>query len=399
MMDNRKTTKEPNPYVYVLPAFMATYAILAAISPFLPILIRGLGYSPSMVGILLGLVEGTGIVGPFFVGHLVDRWGRYKPGLLIAILLMLLPGLPLVYFRHPAASALLLCFLAVGYRSCIPLMDAMITILVGKDGNYGKVRSTGSVAFICSVLFLQWFPFLPRNTSLNISIWITILSFIALIFMSILPVRFTTLAPRQAVVPRLPVRGGTSTPRIWTPMFILGLIMIALSRIAMAPITSFISLYVVEYLHWDAVGLIWATAAAAEAPLIFFSQRIIRYFKNPLRVIHLTGFAVILRLLIYALFPYPPAIIAGQLLHSLCFGLFHPAAVAFITGSVPPERRAVGMTIYLSLGSGLPTFLGNIMGGFIVEYFGYRVLYGSYAIFPVLAMGVYLIIRKVRPER
>jgi PPP family 3-phenylpropionic acid transporter len=52
------------------------------------------------------------------------------------------------------------------------------------------------------------------------------------------------------------------------------------------------------------------------------------------------------------------------------------------------------MTLYLSLGTGLPTFLGNILGGYIVEYLGYPVLYGSYTIFPVLAMGVYLIIRR-----
>jgi PPP family 3-phenylpropionic acid transporter len=52
------------------------------------------------------------------------------------------------------------------------------------------------------------------------------------------------------------------------------------------------------------------------------------------------------------------------------------------------------MTIYLSLGTGLPTFLGNILGGFIVEYLGYRTLFASYAVFPVLAFGVYLVIRK-----
>jgi PPP family 3-phenylpropionic acid transporter len=380
---------------------MSTYGIFAIISPFLSLLIRGLGYSPSVVGILLGLVEGAGIVGPFILGHLVDRWGRYKPGLLIAVTLMLLPGLPLAHIRNPVVSALLLCALAIGYRSSIPLMDAMTTIVVGKDGNYGKIRSFSSMAFICVVLFLQWFPLLPRNNSLNIGIWITILAAVAMVFMIILPDRFTALAPRPQTArlrqpPSSKQPGGSSNtaPRIWTPFFILGLVMIALSRIAMSPVNSFFSLYLVEYIHWDVVGLMWAIAAAAETPLIFFSQRIIRYFKSPLRVIFFTGFAVILRLLIYALFPYPPAIVAAQLLHSLCYGLFHPAAVAFITGNVPPERRAVGMTIYLSLGTGLPSLLGNIMGGFIVEYHGYRALYGSYAIFPVLAMGVYLVIRR-----
>jgi PPP family 3-phenylpropionic acid transporter len=376
-------------YLYILPAFMSAYMAIGVISPYLSILVRGLGYSPSTVGLLLGIFEAAGIAGPFVLGRLVDRWGRYKPGLLICVILMMLPGIPLACTANPLASALLLCVLAVGTKSSIPLMEAMTTLVAGKEGDYGKLRSFSSVAFICSVLLLQWFPFLPRDRSINIGIWISIMSLAALVFVLILPGRFGTRGSRSAGAP-----GASSGRWLRNPRFILGLLMIALNRIAMSPVLSFLSLYVTEYVRWDAVGLVWAIAAAAETPLIFFSRRIINYFKSPLRVIFLTGFALILRLLIYAFLPYPPAVAAGQLLHSLCYGLFHPAAVAFISANVPPEHRAVGMTIYLSLGTGLPTFLGNILGGFIVEYLGYPFLYGGFTIFPALAMGVYAVIRR-----
>jgi PPP family 3-phenylpropionic acid transporter len=381
-------------YRYILAAFMSTYMVIGVISPYLSILVRGLGYSPSTVGLLLGVFEAAGIAGPFVLGRLVDRWGRYKPGLLICVVLMLLPGIPLASAAKPLASALLLCVLSIGAKSSLSLMEAMTTLVVGKEGNYGKLRSFSSIAFICSVLFFQWFPFLPRNSSLNIGIWISIMSLAAMVFVLILPARLSVRGPRSA--------GGSSGAvpgrRFKNPRLILGLIMIALSRIGMSPILSFLSLYVTEYVHWDAVGLVWAIAAAAETPLIFFSKPIIRYFKGPLRVIFLTGFALILRLLIYAFLPYPPAIVAGQLLHSLCYGLFHPAAVAFISANIPPEHRATGMTIYLSLGTALPTFLGNILGGYIVEYFGYPLLYGSYTIFPILAALVYFIIRRDKTD-
>jgi PPP family 3-phenylpropionic acid transporter len=378
--------------LHVLAAFMSTYMIIGIISPYLPILVRGLGYSPSTVGLLLGVFEAAGIAGPFILGRLVDRWGRYKPGLLICVVLMLLPGIPLASAANPLASALLLCVLAIGVKSSIPLMEAMTTLVVGKGGNYGKLRSFSSIAFICSVLFFQWFPLLPRDRSINIGIWISIMSLGALVFVGILP------AP-LGVQNSGPSPGAAPSARwLRNPRFILGLAMIALSRIAMSPVLSFLSLYVTEYVHWDAVGLVWAIAAAAETPLIFFSRRIIRYFKSPLLVIFLTGFALILRLLIYAFLPYPPAVVGAQLLHSLCYGLFHPAAVAFISANVPPEHRATGMTIYISLGTGLPTFLGNILGGFIVEYLGYPFLYGSFTIFPILAMGVYGIIRRGRQD-
>ncbi|MDR2747899.1 MAG: MFS transporter [Treponema sp.] len=378
--------------LYILAAFMSTYMAIGIISPYISILVRGLGYSPSAVGLLLGIFEAAGIAGPFVLGRLVDRWGRYKPGLLICVVLMLLPGIPLAHTARPLASALLLCVLSIGTKSSIPLMEAMTTLVVGKEGNYGKLRSFSSIAFICSVLFLQWFPFLPRNSSINIGIWISIMSLGALVFVLILPARLSAQGSRPS--------GGSPASGRWlrNPRFILGLVMIALSRLGMSPVLSFISLYVTEYVHWDAVGLVWAIAAAAETPLIFFSGRIIRYFKGPLRTIFFTGFALILRLLIYAFLPYPPAVIAGQLLHSLCYGLFHPAAVAFISANVPPEHRATGMTIYISLGTGLPTFLGNILGGYVVEYFGYPLLYGGYTIFPILAFAVYAVIRRGKAD-
>jgi PPP family 3-phenylpropionic acid transporter len=394
-----------NPYAYVLPAFISVYMVFAVISPYLPLLVRGLGYRPATVGILLGLVEAAGIVGPFALGQITDRWGIYKPGLITAVLLMLLPGLPLAYTANPLLSGLLLCALAVGYRSSVPLMDAMTTILVGKEGNYGKVRALGSVGFIAVVLFLQYFPLLPRNSSLNIAFWLTVFAFTAFVFMLILPARYTALRRQEAEVPARGHIGSGKKPygtkpfapksrRIRTPLFTLGLVMIALSRIAMSPVYSFFSLYLVEYVRWDAVGFLWAVAALAETPMMYFSHRIIRRFKSPLTVIMISGSAVSLRLLIYALFPSRPAMIAAQLMHSLCYGLFHPAAIAFITASIPPERRALGMTLYLSLGTGLPTFLGNILGGFVVEYLGYRALFASYAVFPVLALAVYLVIRR-----
>jgi PPP family 3-phenylpropionic acid transporter len=380
--------------LYILAAFMSTYMAIGIISPYISILVRGLGYSPSVVGLLLGSFEAAGIAGPFVLGRLVDRWGYYKPGLLISVVLMLLPGIPLAYTGNPLISALLLCVLSIGTKSSIPLMEAMTTLVVGKEGNYGKLRSFSSIAFICSVLFFQWFPFLPRNSSLNIGIWISIMSLAAMVFVLILPARLSAAGPRPAGGNS----GAISGRWLRNPRLILGLVVIALSRIGMSPVLSFLSLYVTEYVHWDAVGLVWAIAAAAETPLIFFSKPIIRYFKGPLRVIFFTGFALILRLLIYAFLPYPPAIIAGQLLHSLCYGLFHPAAVAFVSANIPPEHRATGMTIYLSLGTALPTFLGNILGGYIVEYFGYPLLYGSYTIFPVLAGIVYFIIRRDRRD-
>lgn len=103
--------------------------------------------------------------------------------------------------------------------------------------------------------------------------------------------------------------------------------------------------------------------------------------------------AVGLRLSVYALFPSPAGVIAGQLFHALAYGLFQPAAVAFVALCSPPERRARGMAAFMSLGVGLPSFIGSSIGGFVIQSFSYRALFGSFVVFALASLALYLATR------
>jgi PPP family 3-phenylpropionic acid transporter len=375
--------------------FFLTYIVYAVITPYLPLLLRGLGYSPSLVGLLLGLYEGAGIAGPFIFGHFADKMGRYKPGLMITNGLVLFAAIPLTLFHNPLISVLLMLIMGLGFRSALPLLEAVTTIGIGKNGNYGKIRTFGSVSFILTTLFLQSALVLPPDKPSNIAIWITMSTALTMISMIFIPRSYE----KNGSLGNSPVEKGpgeTGGRGIWSAMLILGLIIMGLNRLGMSAVYGFFSLYLNESIHWDAVGLMWALASTAEVPFMFLSRRIIRRF-GAFNCLSIATGTLILRLLLYAFVPVKPGIIAAQLLHAFCFGIFHPAAVSFITTAVPPERRALGMTLYLSLGSGLPTFLGNILGGFIVEHAGYQALFSTFAIFPAIAVVLYaavLVIQK-----
>ncbi|MFP3040606.1 MFS transporter [Treponema primitia] len=370
---------------------------------YIAVMVRGLGYSPSTIGILLGLFEGAGIAGPFLFGYFADKWGRYKPGLILTFAFLAIAGIPLGLFRNPLISALFIAILGMGYRSSTPLLDAVATISLGNTGNYGKVRAFGSISYIIMVLFLQYSKFLVPDTPLNIGIWFMLSGCVATLTVIIIPAKYTGNGrPRAAATARgtLRLKPSLQTPqstlssprKILSPLLIMGLLIIGFNRLAMAPINGFLPLYVFEKMQWNAVGLIAALSATAEVPFMFISSKLIRRF-GALPLVALSSVAVGLRLGIYALFPLKGAIIIGQLLHSLCYGIFHPAAVAFISSSVPPERRALGLSLYLSLGSGLPTMLGNIAGGIIIEHGGYRTLFASFISFALISVALYLFTR------
>jgi PPP family 3-phenylpropionic acid transporter len=378
--------------MYLIPAYVTLFFVYGIIPPYLPILVSKLGYNTSLVGVLLAIFEGAGICGPFIFGHAADRSGKYKDKVILAYVLTAAGAVPLALLVHPVLSAVFIALLALGFRSALPLMESLATL--GPDGkkNYGKIRMSGSISFICLMLFLQWIPVLRPDTPINISRWIVIATATALLVLLALPSRYTSIGSRHGEIPEkdVPAKNAPVAGRreIWTPVFIFGFVTIFLSRLAMTPINSFLSLYLVDYLQWDAVGMVWALASVVEIPFLYVSDRLIRRF-GAMPILAFTAAAVGIRLLLYVIFPSKAGVIVAQLLHSLCYGLFHPAGIAFIADHVPPRHRAYGMTLYLSLGLGLPTFIGNFIGGFIADHGGYPLLFGSFSVFAALGLALY----------
>ena len=371
--------------------YFSVFSIYAVTNPYLPVLLRGLGYSPSAVGVLMGIFEGAGILGPFIFSYFTDRWGRYKPSITITYILIIISAYPLIAFNHFLFSAVFISLLSIGLKTAPSLLDAVITIQLGQTGgDYGKVRAAGSLGFIVFALLLQWTRYRQPGTPENIAFWIGVTAVFGMVAMLILLKEIKGEGLPQAAA----FDSSRTIPvgKTWNPVFLLGIVMIAFGRFALSPAVTFLSLFVLEELKSETVGLIWAVSTMAEMPMMFFSNKIMKRF-SAFSLLAVSSLAVGIRLGCYVLFPSLSGVIAGQLLHSLCFGIFHPAAVRFVTDYVPPERRAMGMSIYISLGTGLPTFLGNTLGGFVLEQFGYRVLFISYIPFAVISLILYFLLR------
>ncbi|MDR1363043.1 MAG: MFS transporter, partial [Spirochaetaceae bacterium] len=353
-------------------AFIGVFLVYGVLTPYLVILIRDYGFSHSALGILLALCEAMAIISPFVMSFFADRFRRYRPVIIVSLVMSLFCGITLFLSRKLLLCAIVLPVLAFSYRAIQPLLDAISTIKLGKEGNYGKYRAIGSLTFFLVVVFLQLTPFFAPKTAVNISFWVAACGALSIILIMLIPASYfinddgrPAAAPpalRRADSGSRPQSSGavqrySAINHLWSPLFITGFLIIFFNRLAMSPINSFLSLYVVEYLKWDAVGFMWALSSGSEIAFIFLSKRLLQRFK----ALPLMAFAtsvIILRYAIILLFPSSGGIIASQLTHSICFGVFHPAAVSFITSCVPPARRALGMSLYLSLGTGVPTLIG-----------------------------------------
>lgn len=385
------TTNTGNKFI---PSFISSNIVLAATLPYLVVLVRSLGYNSFLVGILMGIFEIAGVAGPFIFGYWADKTGNYRPSLIIACILPALAAYPLLIWVHPAATAVFLFFIAFGFRSLVSLIDAATTIQIGVSGNYGRLRVWGSIAFIIMTTFFQWTPFLKPDNAANISYWIIITSAVSVIPIFFIPRVMLKTFTAQNEEPQLEIETEKQVPQktISAAFIFCGFAVIFLSRFGMSAIITYFPLYMIEAAEWDAAALMLAIAAISEAPFLFLGKKLIRRFGSmSLMVISAAGVSV--RLLILAFLPFHAWIIAASALHSICFGVYFPAAIHFISAVFPVEKRGRGMSLLMIMGTGLPSLLGTIAGGAIIESFGYTPLFVLYAAISGAAVIIYFLLR------
>ncbi|MCE5256774.1 MAG: MFS transporter, partial [Spirochaetaceae bacterium] len=299
------------------------FAIFGIASPYLQIMLRRLGYSPSAVGLFLGLFELTGIVGPIISAQKADKAGHFKPFLFFSSGLILAGLAILVSIRNPFATVLGICLLSLGLKTPTSIMDASLLKAIEKPRpagkrklDYGMVRSTGSFGFIMVTLIVQIIPGFSGSSPLLMAMWMGIITIAYLLSLFLLPEMGTGRVEGQSKK-KLDLSWIDST-------FIIGLLVILLGRLAISAVGSFFSLYLTEYLGWNAVGAMWAVSSTAEVPMMIYARKFIKKW-SPMRGVAIASVALVVRLLIYAAFPSKGGAIVGQMLHSLCYGLFLPS--------------------------------------------------------------------------
>lgn len=403
-----------------LPLFLL-FAIYGVVNAYLPILLSSLGYSATVIGFLQGIFDASGLLFPIFISAKVDRKGNYGAAMVLMGVSMLAVLPVLVLLRNVWITAAVLALFAIGFKGAVPVADALVSRILGDDRtNYGRVRVLGSVGFVCITLLLQFTRLVDPSSPVSIALWIAIPTTLFTLSVILSPGLLKRRPPASAAVSPTPVPAaqapalegeaqsvampsgalsrGLAKISAFPPSFWIGIALIFLAFFGMTPSQRFFSLYVQQYLHLQSYSGLWALSAAAEVPFMFLSGWFIRKYGTE-KIIVVSLLAIMIRNLVYATFPTFGGAVAGQLFHSICFGLFHPAAVVFVIERAPKHLVAIGMTLYTSVSVGIASVLGNVAGGIIIDTLGYRMLFVVFSVFPLIGIALFAALRKPLSRR
>ena len=383
-----KLTRQPQIVQRGFPYFLL-FTIYAVITAYLPITLKAIGFSTAQVGILLGIIEIVGVCAPFFVMQWLDKTGRYGFMMCIFGVDMALLLLPLLRFHSFFVTGVCLGIFAIGFKGMVPVLDGFTTKALGQYHNqYGKIRALGSAGFVGMNLFLQLHPLISGKDPFSIIMSVSAGALLFVITLRWVPDLYdfglvqTDEKSNAGVYDRLDLL--TAFPQVFWEYLSL----IFLAFLGLVPCQRFFSLYVEEYIKVEASAGLWALSAMAEIPMLIISGKLIQRFGEGLLLV-LCLLSIIVRNCCYIFIPGIAGAVAGQLLHSISFGLFHPLSVLLCV--LQSRGNTVTAMTLFTAASGIAYVIGSMIGGYIIEYAGYPALFLLFSIFPAIGACFYFL--------
>lgn len=330
------------------------------------------GISDIELGVLNAIPAWIGIFAPLIWGIISDALHQRKiPNFIMHIS----AGLIFPLFWYYTDNFLILCVImgifTFFFSASIPLADAWTLDHLSRNrGDYGKIRTWGSVGFTLPLLF-SLFVLKRSSVSKAEDLLIVFYGFCAFRIIS----GFYALSLPDYRLQRKKSKMDWKSLHTYLHPFALTFFFATfMSRFLFGPYYTFFSIYLDEQGIVDSFkGIFWVVAVGTEAGLIAISGSLLKRLGEV--ALLLTGLsAMALRMFIYSLEPPWYIILATQTLHALTFGAFHVASIQIINRITPESFRASGQTFNGAL-LGIGGLLGGVVGGIWAHQYGYAGLF------------------------
>jgi MFS transporter, PPP family, 3-phenylpropionic acid transporter len=358
------------------------YAGFAFASPFLVLYFQGLGFSGAEIGLLAGVAPLITFCGaPFWTG-LADATRRHRLILTLSMTVGVAGYILYPFLRVFAVVFLVSIVLNFFFAPVSSFADNATMYMLGdKKDFYGRIRLGGTVGYaiaapIAGVLVARY--------GLRAGFW----SAAAAYFLALLLSRGFVHAPSKDSPPAL--RGLRTL--LSNPRWILFLIVALSSGLALAGVNNYFFPYMKELgAATSLMGIALTIGTITEVPVLFFGNRLLRFFK-PYGLFMLAAAVTAIRVLLFAANTSPTLALAIQLLNGFTFPAMWMAGVAWANAHAPQGMTATAQGLFGAMIFGFGMAVGGFLGGPLLESLGGR---GLYLVFGCITLATVVVVALV----
>lgn len=340
------------------------YVALGTLFPFLNLYYARIGLTGLQMGSLAALSVLVGTAGSVGWSALADRFGWHR-GLFSASVFGCVISVVFISRASDFTGLLLWTVLWSLVGSPLqPILDGLTIRRFEKEEGYGPIRVGGTfgwalatlgMGYLLGVLHIRWI-FYGYMVGL-VGAWGAFL-----------------VQPRSCPETRPQLARDLGT-LLLDPKVLGFLASVALLGTALGGASQFLSLYLAELGAKEAlIGGAWTLGAVSEIPVMFGAGRLIRRLGLT-RMLQLSFLIFAGRWLLLALVPSAPWALALQLVHGVAFGLFLVGGVTYTNRLAPLGLGTTAQAIFSTVSFSLSSLGGALLGGYIYDTVGLRVLF------------------------
>ena len=376
-----RVSKETPAFWRLAAIYALLYAPYATFTPYFQQFLALRGFTPSQLGNIQGALELMAIVSPLAWGWLSGISGRNRAFLTLSIILSIPTFLLLNVVSSPTAAIFTALLFGFMFKAAPALTDGMAFCHLRQFGGvFGHIRIGGTVGYLTFLACIDClYRFMRPVTANLITITITIGFVLQLGSMLLIPKSCARIQPTTA-------NETASQPlRFLTRPFIMITIIAFLGRFAMMSYYSFFSRYLADVYHCQVVGYVWAIGSLCEIPMIFFSGAIAKRIGiRGLLALAMIGIAC--RLAGFSFESNMTVLFCLQPLHMFTLGAYQCATLMYVAQLYPANQQSQAHSMFSALTVGLGGLLGSAVGGYVVEYLGYRAMYTSFSLIGLVGL-------------
>ena len=361
-------------------AYVAAYAAVGSMLPYLPLYYRSLGFNLAQVGSILALGALVGLLASPSWGALSDRL-RGSPIVLVATVGTALAGtVALALFTNPLAVVVGAALLGAGIGGFAPIIDARALETVGADrARFGPLRAWGSFSYILAVLTSGFLVDRFGLHSVFASLTVTLLA-TAAVGLILRPVGDR---PIRATSP-LRDAGRLFGPR-GLGVFLLGAF---LTWLGMSAVLTYTPIRFTELgAGASVVGLGGAIAAGTEVPLMLNFPRLAARWGSHRLLIAGSVFTAA-RAIVATLAHDPAVLLSASIFGGLGYAFFAIGGTTYVSEHVPPELAATAQGIFQGVGNSLGQVTAALAGGAVAAIAGVAGLFALSAAVGIAAAAI-----------
>ena len=369
-----------SPRVRAALAYVAAYAAIGSMLPYLPLYYRSLGFNLAEVGSILALGALVGLLASPSWGALSDRL-RGSPSVLVTAVATALSGTALLAASTaPLAVLAGAALLGAGIGGFIPIIDARALETVGADrARFGPLRAWGSFSYILAVLASGFLVDRFGLRSLFASLTVTLLA-TAIVALALRPVGDR---PVRATSP-LRDAGRLFGPR-GLGVFLLGAF---LTWLGMSAVLTYTPIRFTELgAGASIVGLGGAIAAGTEVPLMLrFPALAARWGSHRLLIAGSVFTAV--RAIVATFATDPAVLLAASVFGGLGYAFFAIGGTSYVSEHTPPQLAATAQGIFQGVGNSLAQVTAAAAGGVLAAFAGVVGLFAISTLVGIMAATI-----------